>query len=96
MIFCGHIYIFHIQILGLQVCKLLRHISNTEPLVITAEHAESVIKSIGPLVSLFYLTTGETMVKFDQIVISYMFCEINMNKIIYIIVVIKKGLVLEF
>ncbi|XP_064598146.1 alpha-catulin-like isoform X2 [Liolophura sinensis] len=32
-----------------EVCKLLRHISNTEPLVITAEHAESVIKSIGPL-----------------------------------------------
>ena len=34
----------------LQVCKLFRHIATTEPLVITAEHNEMILRSMGPLV----------------------------------------------
>ena len=35
-----------------QVCKLFRHIASTEPLVITAEHNEMILRSMGPLVSI--------------------------------------------
>ena len=35
----------------LQVCKLFRHIATTEPLVITAEHNEYVLRNIGEMVS---------------------------------------------
>ncbi|CAE1327556.1 Alpha-catulin [Acanthosepion pharaonis] len=33
-----------------EVCKLLRHIANTGPLIITAEHNESVIRTTCPLI----------------------------------------------
>ncbi|WAR10887.1 CTNL1-like protein [Mya arenaria] len=33
----------------LTVCKLFRHIATTEPLVITAEHNEIILRSMGPL-----------------------------------------------
>ncbi|OWF56469.1 alpha-catulin-like [Mizuhopecten yessoensis] len=32
-----------------EVCKLFRHIATTEPLVIAADHNDSIIKNIGPL-----------------------------------------------
>ncbi|XP_060582034.1 alpha-catulin-like isoform X2 [Ruditapes philippinarum] len=33
-----------------EVCKLFRHIATTEPLVITAEHNEIILRSMGPLI----------------------------------------------
>ncbi|XP_005101953.1 alpha-catulin isoform X2 [Aplysia californica] len=33
-----------------EVCKLFRHMASTEPLVITAEHNESFLHSLGPLI----------------------------------------------
>ncbi|XP_052236076.1 alpha-catulin-like isoform X2 [Dreissena polymorpha] len=33
-----------------EVCKLFRHIATTEPLVITAEHNEIMLRSLGPLI----------------------------------------------
>ncbi|XP_052079628.1 alpha-catulin-like isoform X4 [Mytilus californianus] len=42
-----------------EVCKLFRHIATTEPLVITAEHNEYVLRNIGEMVLLAARTLAE-------------------------------------